>query len=115
MGLVGNAKVYHYKAKRKASYNSTLLLRTVLTDLQEFIDVTSYQRRRRKQLLAKNGEESKQDQGTLYHINMYWVGCAEEDIITIVSDGVHHNLGLFSYCFHRNLHELMSTLQTQLI
>ncbi len=32
-------------------------------------------------------------QETLYNIDMYWVGCAEEDIITLVSDGLHHNLG----------------------
>lgn len=57
---------------------------------QEFIDVTSHQRRRRKH----QRPESENGHNTLYHIEMYWVGCAEEDIITIASDGLHHNLGM---------------------
>lgn len=100
IGLVGNAKIYHYKTKRKVPVRHNLHIDSMrnqhLFGVQEFVDVVAYQQRRRKQQQANSNQEAKSEQGTLYHIQMYWVACSEEDIITIVSDGLHHNLGMYS-------------------
>lgn len=93
-GNVGNCKVYHYSAKTRA-----------------FRDITAESRKRRREAVQKNllqlPEEKvipakactrsskpyimqqKGETTELYHIELDWAVCTNEDIITLVSDGIH--------------------------